>query len=457
MNFVINYKNIILQSMTTANLSILEEYIQTINCVSESKDLQSAFLQSPENFTRSRKLSFEGVTFLILGLLKKSLNVELKMYFNKLSIVKNMQFTKGAFSQRRHQIDSKWFKFLLEYLTKLFYASNDTLCLWKGYKLVAVDGSSAILVKGQEIDIHYKGGQNKYGTFPLCRFMKMYDILNDFTLKVDIMPMNGSERMVAYNWVDDLPNNSITIYDRGFPSFSLFYLMQNCEVPKDFIIRCKKDFSNSIKEFVASKDTSRLIKFYPDDRAILLLKSYFQKVTKSTCLELRVEKINLKNGEIEVLITSIKDNKILSNQEMKELYHQRWTIETDIGKEKNLMQLENFSSHLKNGIEQDFFATFIANNIHSIINKDAQKKIDKRIKGRKYNYKINISASINEFKNSLIKVFYTLNLKRLIKKMQSIFELFIEPVRPDRNIERIKICKRRYGKHQTHKNYRNNM
>jgi hypothetical protein len=115
--------------------------------------------------------------------------------------------------------------------------------------------------------------------------------------------------------------------------------MQSCEVPKDFILRCKKDFSTSIKDLVASKDTSRKIKFYPDDRAVLLLKKYHYKVTKGTFIELRAKKILLKTGEVEILVTSIMDDELLRNVEIKLLYNKRWEIETTIGKEKKLLQL----------------------------------------------------------------------------------------------------------------------
>lgn len=443
--------------MAKAKISVLEEFIESIKYVSSSKEFLSLFLVSDHCFTRSRKLGFDTVTFLILSLLKKSLNIELKTYFSKFNIDKESMFTKGAFSQRRHQIDSKWFKFLLEYLATLYYDLNKNIVLWKGYKLLAIDGSSAILIKDEDIETAYSSGKNKYGNYPLCRYMKMFDVLNEMTLKTEMLAMNGSERVCAYNWVDSIPDKSITLYDRGFPSFTLFYLMQSCEVPKDFIVRCKKDFSNSIKDFVSSKDVSRNVKFYPDDRAVLLLEKYQHKVTKATFIELRVEKIFLNTGDVEVLITSINDEKLLSNADMKILYNKRWAIETNIGKEKNLLQLENFSSHKKNGIEQDFFATCIANNIHSILCKEAQKKVKKRVKNRQYKYKINASASMHEFKNNLINLFYAKELIKLVNHIQSVFELFIEPVRPNRRIERKRICKRRYGKHQTHKNYRNNM
>lgn len=456
MNFVINYKNSIHLTMAIANLRVLKAFIQTIDIVSGDRDIHYDLLKNKSAFTRSGKLGFNTVTYLILSMLTKSLQVELYNYFTTLDVLSGLRFTKGAFSQRRHQIDSKWFRFLISHFAALFYDLSESVSLWKGYKLLAIDGSSAILLNNEELNNQYKGGQNKYGTYPLCRYMKMYDVLNEITLKVEMMPMKGSERKCAYQWVDAIPDGSITIFDRGFPSFTLFYLMLSCERPKDFIIRCKQKFSSSIKDFVTSVETSSKIKFYPDDRAISTLRQYHYKVTRQTFVELRVEKIVLENNEVEVLITSIDDELLLSNSEMKELYHKRWAIETNIGKEKNVLQLENFSSHLKNGIEQDFYATFITGNIHSLLCKEAQQRIDQKVSKRKYRYKINASASMNTFKKNLIRLFYTRDLYQLIVQIQSVFELFIEPVRPNRKVQRMRVSKRRYGKHQTHKNYRNN-
>lgn len=443
--------------MANTNVRVLESLIQTIETVSSERDLQSFFVNDREAFSRKSKVSFSTVTYLILNMLKKSLHVELKLFFEKINLATDRQFTKGAFSQRRHQISSRWFKYLLEYFAVLFYEISDDVKLWKKLKLIAIDGSSAILINGDDSNKVYKGAKNKYGTYPLCRFMKMYDVLNDITLRVQMMNMNDSERKCAYEWVDKLPDDSLTLYDRGFPSFTLFFLMQSCESPKQFIARCKLDFSNSIKEFVASSNTTRKIKFFADDRARALLKSYGYKVDKKTYVEIRAEKIKLPGGSIEVLLTSILEKKELSNDEMKMLYGKRWGIETAIGTQKNLLQLENFSSHLINGIEQDFYATFLAGNIHSMICKQAQAELDKKIKKSKYKYQVNRSASLNSFKANAIKIFYAKKLKKLLHLMEKDFMKFTEPIRPNRKIKRIKVSKRRYGKHQTHKNYRNNL
>ena len=135
----------------------------------------------------------------------------------------------------------------------------------------------------------------------------------------------------------------------------------------------------------------------------------------------------------------------------------RWMIETDIGKEKNLFQLENFSSHTRNSIEQEFYASFVVANIHNLITMQANEAVKRKIKNRKYVYKINTSASLAVFKKKLVQLYYTRKLKELLLHLQNVFEQFTEPVRPDRKIQRIRRSKRRYGKHQTQTNYRNNI
>lgn len=443
--------------MAKANVSVIQNFIEFIESVGHTESLRCLVVTDPKAFTRQRKISFTTVTYLVLNMLKKSLHIELGLFFEKLQLPTEQQFTKGAFSQRRHQIHSGWFKYLLEYLAARFYELGDCVKLWKGYKLIAIDGSSAFLISGTDTNAVYKGARNKYGSYPLCRFMKMHDILNNITLKVDMLTMEGSERKCAYNWVDAIPDNSITLFDRGFPSFALFFLLQNCEKPKAFIARCKLDFSNNIKAFVASAAKSQTIPFYADERARAILLSHGYMVSKDACIPLRVEKIKLPNGIIEVLITSITDTKMLSTQEMKMLYKQRWAIETAIGREKNLLQLENYSSHLLQGIEQDFYATFIAANIHSLIAGKAQSMIEKMCNKSKYAQQLNYSASLYVFKKKLIYLFYTKQLKTLLNEMAIAFKEFTEPIRPNRTIQRKKTSKRRYGKHQTQKNYRNNL
>ncbi len=444
--------------MANANVQIIQLLKSTIEKYCNNDKNKDAFLIDKKGFLRSRKLNFSLTTYFILGFLKSSLQVEIQNLFRSDLLSKNLKFSKSAICQRRQKISSKWFIFLLEQFCKFYYENNTNFKTWRGYKLLSIDGSTAYLINDKDLAEEFKGGSNQHGKYVIARYVKMYDTLNKITLKANLIPMTKSEREVSYDWAKSIPDDSLTLLDRGFPSFALFYLMLNTGKNKHFIMRCKADFTNNVKAFVNSAKTTDIIKFSPDYRAVKLLKEYGIEVTSKTYIMLRIEKIILDNGELEILITSIFDANILTNMEMKVLYNKRWGIETSIGHEKNLFQLELFSSHTKNGIEQDFYSSFLIANIHSLIYEEAQEEIEKIVvKTRKYDRQINKSASINVFKNEIYSIYFQKDIYLLIKEIKEVFKLFTEPIRPNRKSIRRKYTNRRSGKHQTKKNYRNNL
>src|SRR5256885_5441543 len=137
--------------MVNANVALLKEFISTIQLVCDEKELRWLFSVSPTAFSRKRKLSFSAVTFIILSMLKKSLNIELQYFFEQ-TVQSGLQLcSKSAFCQQRQKISSEWFRFLLEYIARLFYQQAPLVRKWKGYKIITVDGSAAFLVNNKEV------------------------------------------------------------------------------------------------------------------------------------------------------------------------------------------------------------------------------------------------------------------------------------------------------------------
>ena len=92
------------------------------------------FVKNPgKDFTRERKLSFEQVLKFVLSMTGKSLRGELMEYFN----LKTSMPTVSAFVQQRDKVDHRAFEALFHTLTK----AVDEQALFKGYRLIAVDGS----------------------------------------------------------------------------------------------------------------------------------------------------------------------------------------------------------------------------------------------------------------------------------------------------------------------------
>ena len=92
--------------MVKTNVSIINEFTEAIRFVSEQKELRSMFSSSPSYFIRDRKLNFCTVSFLVLSMLKKSLNIELQNFFDKENGTKLMACSKSAFCQQRQKISS---------------------------------------------------------------------------------------------------------------------------------------------------------------------------------------------------------------------------------------------------------------------------------------------------------------------------------------------------------------
>jgi len=118
--------------MVNANVTLLKEFISTVNCVCMERELKQTFLNTPNDFSRKRKLSFSTVTFLVLNMLKKSLNTELQYFFEQTSQTGLQPCSKSAFCQQRQKISSEWFRFLLEYIARLFYEQTALVKQWKG-------------------------------------------------------------------------------------------------------------------------------------------------------------------------------------------------------------------------------------------------------------------------------------------------------------------------------------
>ena len=75
--------------------------------------------------------------------------------------------------------------------------------------------------------------------------------------------------------------------------------------------------------------------------------------------KLRIVEIQLENGTIEILATNL-DKEEFTIEELKELYGQRWSIETGFKKLKSQIMIERFSGHKRIIIEQDFYASIFS-------------------------------------------------------------------------------------------------
>lgn len=409
-------------------------------------------------FSRESLLSFPTLVCLLLSNLSNSLSVEL---YNLLNINILPTFTKSAFSQRRYQLSYKIFAKMNALLVDLFYSSTGSVVAhWQGFRLCAIDGSSLVLPQTPstkaEFGVHRNGNRQKSGLHEtvMARFMVHYDVLNHLIVYSELHAIAKSELAIVYQWIETLLANSLTLFDRGFGSFSLFYLMQKYE--KSFVVRLKLNANAVVANFVKSGEMDAIVRLVSTRKQVVGTLT----IPKGSIVTLRLIRVILLDGTIEILGTSLIDNTKFPTPIFKELYHLRWGIETCFDRFKNKFLALCFIGHKAEAIYQEIYANVIIHNIHQLLATPAQIIVNQKVESKTQNgfqykhlQKVNDNVTIGILKPQLFALLNKPQCSHNINTLILAFAKYAEPIRPNRIIQRRKsLAKRRNLTSQT--NYR---
>ncbi len=229
--------------MVSANVKIIEELKCFLEIVSHDPCIRKLVTVKESDFSRQRKLTLERIVGIIINMPKRSLSIEIQEFFD--SLEKDLgSAAKGAFSLQRGKLKPLFFEIWNKWLVDSFYHYyGDSVKRWRGYRLQAVDGSTAYLLNRADLIKHFGTHNNQHGDTAIARVMQIHDVLNDITVWGGIYPIKKSEKAILAGQVMHLAEDSLTLFDRRFPSYGLMYLMMNEESPRHFVIRCPVTFN----------------------------------------------------------------------------------------------------------------------------------------------------------------------------------------------------------------------
>lgn len=402
-----------------------------------SEDLIIKYRVAQTDFTRKRKQSFQSTIFFMINFLTKSLSIEIE---NFVSFVRNSigkqnveHYTKSAFVQCRKKIKPEVFKYFSDSLVNEFYTDNDeSIKLWNGFRLLAVDGSRMTLPDTLELENIYGRTKNQTKTGVVqARVSVLYDVVNNFVIDGSLTSLSTGESKLALEHLEFSTTGDLIIYDRGYPSFNLMF--EHLERDIDFLIRAKKDFNNLTHQFYESGLRTDIVKIHPGKNTKLSDKPY----TKDTYVKVRLVRVELPGGEVEILVTSLNDLVKYPNSIFKRLYYMRWGVETFYDELKNKIKAEHFSGYSQNSILQDFYAALFVSNVQSLIVGDINDELESESKNYKYQYKVNTNLSYGFLKNRIIELFFSdKEMSIIITELRTLFKKHTIPIRPNRRYER---------------------
>ena len=422
-----------------------ETYLnEVINTIEDGKFVsRSRSEDGGKGFSRNRKISFVHLIVLLTQGLSRSIQRELNSFYQKLqkSDFSIQHVTKGAFSRCRSKLKPEAFVELNQVGIKSFYTNAP----WRGFqglRLLAIDGSTAVLPKHQSVTEEF--GTTNFGPYAdsprsIARISVLYDVLNLTVLNGQIDRYDKSEREMARKHFDGVaPGKDLLMFDKGYPSLGLMFEMQARGI--DYLIRMREDWWLEVRKMVSDGVTDKEVTFTLPSNEKSLLDKYNTTDKRIRC---RIVRIELPEGGTEVLCTSIRSKEILPLECFQELYHYRWNIEEGYKLFKCRLQLEEFSGKTALAVKQDFFAKIFAMTTTAVLAFPVDEKLKKEAENsrRKHPNKVNRTNALSMFKEITVKVFIEKIINPAIKAFDRILKATTEIIRPGRKFERKKLKK----------------
>jgi hypothetical protein len=398
--------------------------------------------QSSKNFIRNRILPFHNIIFFLMNLLKGSYQDELDYFFKAIDHSESFvrKVTKSAFCKARKKLKFEAFTKLNMEAVNYFY-DRFSPKKWFGFTLLAIDGSTVKIPRTTEVEKHFGvWSVNSQNPCPLARISQMFDVLNKITVDAIISPKAIGERELCEGHFLKLMPNDLVLLDRGYPAYWLFNLILSWG--GNFCARVQVGKWIPIKKFFRSGKLQKIIRLKLPASSIAKCRDLGLDTLD---LKLRLIRIELENGETEILITSLVDTEEYPPEIFLDLYHHRWPVEEDYKVMKCRIEIENFTGKSVLSVYQDFHARIFSKNLTAIMTFPARLEIEQKNQDKRYSSQLNFTQAISKMKDTIVLLFNRpLEIvKNLISALHVLFVKTVEPVRPNRKFPRNhKILKR---------------
>ena len=319
------------------------------------------------------------------------------------------------------------------------YYQDDTYRRYPGFRLLARDSSKLRLPASRDIrdvfgTINTTNGQDNnvigkqaHGLAAVCD-----EVLNRMVIDRQLGGARAYEVDLAVRHLPATQANDLLLRDRGYASYRR--LATGIQRQRQFVVRGSAGAFQTARPLLAGLGADRQV--------INLTPSLGQRLTiialgLPSVLTVRVVRVRLPNGELEVLVTNLLSDTLFPTSSVSRLYHLRWGVETLYGVVKTRRQLENFSGLTAESVRPDFFATICLTHLESVLTEEATTKLKKKTAKNRYPQPVNQAVSFNAIKNYVIALFYLEN--RSEARLRQLTQLFLtnpNSVRPQRSVPR---------------------
>lgn len=394
------------------------------------------------DFSRQCRLTFPVLMLLLLQKTVKSLQSRVHEWLWQLGgEASNTTLSAGAFTHARAKLRASAFVELnQEVLLPLVYGKEHQRLVqkWRGHRLLAVDSTVVRLPNrpgvgkafGWEQCSNERGLQERY---PFGRVSIIYDLLNELAVDARLVGSRVGEEALARQQFGCLEPGDLLLNDRGYTSYC--WLLAVRARGAHFVSRCSRASFYMAQHLFnrdrAGQSVQTTMKLPKGPKAECRRQGWPLEVT------VRFVTVRLASGALEVLVTSLLDEKEYPSEDFANLYWRRWGQETYFGRLKGRLDLEHCSGLSVEAVEQDFFASVLLSNLESVLIGPASAQLQERTAQRKQTVKINHAVSFHALKSRLIELLASQSPPaQVLEELTQCFQANPVSIRPRRKVPR---------------------
>ena len=303
---------------------------------------------------------------MLLTTLQRSLQAELDQFFSHWPLPDGRLAHDDAFRMARKKLKPSVFVDLNQ---RLLAQAPSVASRWYGWRVLAADSTTLYLPATHPDTIaaahfnHYHDAAG--GIYSLARAAALLDVASGVFLRADLASDSQGERAMLVAQLSAMQPDDLLVLDRGYPAHWLFALLW--QQRRAFCVRLPLTYSPQVAAFVRSGQDSAIISCQPQAHHA----GFAEHELPLTPFRLRLIRVVLPSGQIEVLATSLLDEGQYPAAVFGQLYQQRWRIEEAFRHIKCRLKLERFGGETPLAIRQEFHATILLHNLATLAGLEA--------------------------------------------------------------------------------------
>ena len=230
---------------------------------------------------------------------------------------------------------------------------------WRGLAVYGVDGTALRIPDTPENERDFGRPSTGRGAagYPQLRMVGLMVLRSHVLAGLSLGAWTTGEITLAESLWETIPNQSVTILDRGFLAYALLHRLQATGTERHWLIRAKANLKWRVVKKLGSNDSLVEITVPRNLRR--------NDPDMAETLQVRTVRYRRRGFRPQTLLTSLLDSKAYPASEIATLYHERWELELgfDEIKTHTLEREEALRSRAPERVLQEVWGLAIAYNL----------------------------------------------------------------------------------------------